>query len=357
MQTTALFVEILIVGLEALAWVLLLGLTMFGSDWLHVSELEKWVPLVTVVVLALAYIMGILVDRLADSLFTWFERTRLGLLVNRRFGEGSFWYTTPAGVSTMRLTVMRDSEGIAKFLDYQRSRVRIMRSTVLNLLIALPVVIAFLTSRLSSGPLLPALWAVFLATLTVSALYASERIRSAYINRLSDAYLLLSPSTDDAERAAANRRTCRDGIKGEVAAAVCYDKRGREVSFLLVTTKGDKRMWTFPKGHREEGETLAQAARREAQEEAGAVGELADLPLTHYLVPASRDEDRGAEYCVEAYLLRVTDEVAPTEGGRERGWFSARDARRKVAEGGRERRYVREHRRVLKNADRSLIRP
>jgi hypothetical protein len=68
---TALFAEILIVGLETAAWVLLLILTIFGKDWVHPSELRGWDGLITVLVLASAYVLGILMDRVANRILGW----------------------------------------------------------------------------------------------------------------------------------------------------------------------------------------------------------------------------------------------------------------------------------------------
>jgi len=66
---------------------------------------------------------------------------------------------------------------------------------------------------------------------------------------------------------------------------------------LLVRAKRDPRQWIFPKGHQEEGETLAETAVRELKEEGGVVGEAVksvgkstfraggeDVEVTYFLV-------------------------------------------------------------------------
>lgn len=115
----------------------------------------------------------------------------------------------------------------------------------------------------------------------------------------------------------------------DVAAAVCWRRdTGGELSFCLVRTRDGER-WTFPKGHREAGETLARAAAREAAEEAGVVGELDERRLRTYRYPSRGGQDEP----VAAYLLRVTETRRPEETWRRQIWCEAAAARRRLADG------------------------
>jgi 8-oxo-dGTP pyrophosphatase MutT (NUDIX family) len=95
------------------------------------------------------------------------------------------------------------------------------------------------------------------------------------------------------------------------AAAVCWRPRGEGIEICLVTTSDGQR-WTFPKGHREPGETLAQAAVREALEEAGVAGVIDARRLGVYRQAAGQR--------VAAYLLRVTTAGSPHESFRTLDW-------------------------------------
>ena len=132
MATTALVAEILIVGLEVETWLALLVLGVFGTDWVDLGGVSSWEALVTILVLASAYVLGIIVDRLADR-------------VSRRLTR-----ETP-GFSRKRLEVMHGSPGMGAFVDYQRSRLRIARGTQFNL-----VPTSFSAAVFSLGALLPA---------------------------------------------------------------------------------------------------------------------------------------------------------------------------------------------------------
>lgn len=142
----------------------------------------------------------------------------------------------------------------------------------------------------------------------------------------------------------APRRDRRD-----VAAAVCHRRNGDTVELLIVRTKGGKR-WTFPKGHVKAGETLCEAAAREAREEAGVEGDPAFEPFTYYRYPGTRDKE--GESLVAACLLRVTREHAPDhkERRREPTWVAPHEAVRLLATGGREPGYADEHARVVREA-------
>jgi 8-oxo-dGTP pyrophosphatase MutT (NUDIX family) len=92
---------------------------------------------------------------------------------------------------------------------------------------------------------------------------------------------------------------------------------------LLVRTSDGTR-WTFPKGGREAGETLAEAAAREAAEESGATGRVDGEPLGEY---------RYRGDTVVAFLLEVDDTRRPDEPWRQPTWFGVDVARSRLGEG------------------------
>ena len=134
-----------------------------------------------------------------------------------------------------------------------------------------------------------------------------------------------------------------------IVAAVCHRRVVDTVELLLVRTTEGKR-WTFPKGHVEPGERPAEAAAREALEEAGVVGDVSATPFTHYRYPGTRAND--GESLVAAYLLAVTEQRAPASGERHRepAWVAPDRATRLLAEGDREPEYAAEHARVVREA-------
>ena len=117
----------------------------------------------------------------------------------------------------------------------------------------------------------------------------------------------------------------------EQAGAVVFRRAGDGVEILLVSPKGDPEKRIFPKGHIEPGEHPADAALREAREEAGVSGRwLAPLHpaldfqsgkeavrVTYYLVEAcdwrGKGELRSKEWLVpDEALPRLTHDDART---------------------------------------------
>ena len=102
------------------------------------------------------------------------------------------------------------------------------------------------------------------------------------------------------------------------AGAVVVRLDGPEPLFLLVKARKDPRVWIFPKGHIEPGETPEQTALREAAEEAGVEGRvLAPLGALEF-------ESFGRPLHVEYFLVEALGETGWSEG-RPTVWGSFTD--------------------------------
>lgn len=88
---------------------------------------------------------------------------------------------------------------------------------------------------------------------------------------------------------------------------------------LLVRARKNPEHWIFPKGHIDEGETPAEAAARELEEEAAIKGEL--IAFIGSLEFQSGDEPVHVEY----FLFRFLAEVGRTEE-RETRWCTYQEA-------------------------------
>src|ERR1700722_12571197 len=117
-------------------------------------------------------------------------------------------------------------------------------------------------------------------------------------------------------------------------AAVCFRRRGNAVEFLLVNTNGGNK-WTFPKGSPEARLSPGQAPEREAAEEAGAIG--TNEPRHFHLYIHSKGvfwQPGGVqEFVVKAFLMEVHEVRPADEPQRKPTWFSADEARNRLAKG------------------------
>jgi 8-oxo-dGTP pyrophosphatase MutT (NUDIX family) len=228
---------------------------------------------------------------------------------------------------------MHASSGMAKFLEYQRSRLRIARATIFNLLMFLLVAVIWIARMAHVDPvLLPSVVGGGIAALILSV-YAARRIDEAQMKNLVQAYAIITEGKEQMDMAQ------------RIAAAVCYRRDENGIEFLLVRTKGGKH-WTFPKGHIKvkQAEAPWQAARREAGEEAGVDGDIDHEPFARYAYIKGKN---SREEMVAAFLMRVTSEREPDEPQRTPRWFPPEAAVQKLSEGRREEKYIAEHRQVI----------
>lgn len=115
------------------------------------------------------------------------------------------------------------------------------------------------------------------------------------------------------------------------AGALCWRRHKGKLEVLLVKGRSSGR-WVLPAGWALRGRPLATTARREAWEEAGVSGAVANKVLT---VVTKRKRYRLAgdiDWQMAVFPLRV-DSVAddyPEAGERQRGWFSPAEAAKLV---------------------------
>ena len=121
------------------------------------------------------------------------------------------------------------------------------------------------------------------------------------------------------------------------AGAIPYTIIDGEVRYLLVTARGSGR-WLIPKGNIDAGLTPAQAAAKEAYEEAGIRGKITtDAPLGFFTsFKALKSEAQKRPVTVEVYALLVDKQLKrwPERKQREICWMSADDAANSVKEPG-----------------------
>jgi diadenosine hexaphosphate hydrolase (ATP-forming) len=111
---------------------------------------------------------------------------------------------------------------------------------------------------------------------------------------------------------------------GEVLKAGCVIVDDGKV--LLVTSKNGT-IWSFPKGHVEVGETLEQAAIREAKEETGyeveIIKRLVDLIYTN--------KETGEPIRVTMFKVKPVQDTGGKEEDTQSKWFSIEEARKELA--------------------------
>lgn len=126
MGTTLLFVELLITGVQASVWLVLVGVNIYGFGWFQALStlLKEWQTPAAIVVLSFIYVLGIAVDRVADGVFSKLDIRIKDKEISNKNG---------LSVSVMRWTKGPCNEALEGHFQYMRSRIRVARASVVNL--------------------------------------------------------------------------------------------------------------------------------------------------------------------------------------------------------------------------------
>jgi len=126
------------------------------------------------------------------------------------------------------------------------------------------------------------------------------------------------------------------------AGAVVFKLTRGGPRYLLVEASGRRGRWVFPKGHVEDGETVAAAATREVAEETG----VRALPVKRLRRVVQKQ--RGETISIAYYLMAYSGPTAPSEKRRIR-WLAFDEAVEALDLG--------KNRRLLRSADRIVPSP
>lgn len=198
MATTAIFAELLVIGLQVVVWLTVLLFAATGAEPAIPKWAEEWSTLITLLVFAAAYVLGVLMDRISDSVFKLIDKDPPPLEQD----PAPVVQNPPARpfrpkVSIARLTVANTSDGLWPFLEYIRSRLRIARATAVNLAITTPAVLFLLCRRDAPGAsiAIAALTGVIAVSITF---WTARRISKTYHDRLMEAYDIVVPKSASA---------------------------------------------------------------------------------------------------------------------------------------------------------------
>lgn len=117
MKTTALFVDILIIGLLAFLWIAGLSFCFFISpDWV-LKMLGKYEIISALLMFSLVYVLGIMFDYINAWIFEYFKSTDEKEELK--------------DVSVIK--ILHENPEVQKFLDNHYSRLRIAKATIINI--------------------------------------------------------------------------------------------------------------------------------------------------------------------------------------------------------------------------------
>lgn len=177
MSTTNLFVELIVIGVGAFLWVVLLLVSILGYDK-TATELAL-TPGGLIFMLSVIYVLGIITDRLADGLFDilWGRKIR-----ERNIGSLANYYDA-------RRRMSENSRHLADLLEYGRSRLRICRGWAFNsalTVLALNVFLIVAGETVANRTRTDLVGTIGLVLLTVGAWYSWKRIAESEYRRVKE---------------------------------------------------------------------------------------------------------------------------------------------------------------------------
>ncbi len=141
MKTTAIFAELIVVGLEACIWLLLVTIAFVGTGWVQFANalFSNAGALMTLVVVAVAYAVGIAFDELWDELSEPLEDRIFVRARRKEYNNESKW--------DLQSRLLVQSPHVEDALNYQRGRIRILRSSMFSMLLTSPCALVALLLR------------------------------------------------------------------------------------------------------------------------------------------------------------------------------------------------------------------
>ena len=165
MSTTALFVDLLIIGIQVATWLILLIFTVFGYNWFSLDYIKERETVIAVVLLPMFYPVGIFIDNLADYILnSWREK---------------IWekYDSSKKQTVSRLLTTLKDDRLSDYFDYVRIRIRISRSSALNFTLITILSVIFTLTRLGTV-LGDSKWTVVAFELVIGAFFIGLAIYS-----------------------------------------------------------------------------------------------------------------------------------------------------------------------------------
>lgn len=122
MNTTNLFVELVVIGIGVLMWIAIFVVALAGYAWFPTDD--TFLLIAALPSLAIVYVLGIVWDRLADFIF---DRMWTNVLKAEHYSTVGHYYDD-------RRIILTQSKPLSDLLEYGRSRLRICRGWSLNAL-------------------------------------------------------------------------------------------------------------------------------------------------------------------------------------------------------------------------------
>lgn len=206
MNTTSIVIEHLVIGFQALTWMALSLLALFGYHWID----REWFVSETVAIilsLLIVYPLGIFVDEIADRCFMPLTKR---LRQDQKIAEKD---------TVFRLLILLNNDSTTQYFQYLRSRIRVARSSTINFLFITIASVWFTLSQLGSqlGEITSSVVRFEIMTgivLTLLAFFSAWFMNATFAKRLKWGYDAQMESNRKREQSATRSRRRITNIEG-----------------------------------------------------------------------------------------------------------------------------------------------
>lgn len=117
METTSLYVELIVIGLETITW--MASFSIYLTDTKYISVVNKMVEKLpaSIFLLGIMYVFGIIFDRASDLIFKKME-----VQIRKK-----------SGLQTESSILIWKASGQEEYFKFTRSKIRILRSSSINI--------------------------------------------------------------------------------------------------------------------------------------------------------------------------------------------------------------------------------
>lgn len=187
MNTTLIFAELLIVGLQTGFWLFFIFTNLYGYEWLgkiNPVAFGNWETTILVVSVSVLYMLGIATDRIADLIFSKWENGIKEKIIPK---------SPLPPLTVMRFEVSKGNDYLNKHFEYTRSRMRIARASSLNFFLTTVLASTSIIFRLDNSHY-PEKWNLLAVVIiigliiTSTSIYAWQNLTSSYFVYIRNNY-------------------------------------------------------------------------------------------------------------------------------------------------------------------------
>lgn len=167
MNNTTVVLEILLIGFQVVIWFAFVVLTVFGYSWIRLDFLKEWSAQLSASIVGVAYMFGIVFDRLSSE------------LGGSRYGVGLFRpkpaTTRDSERTDQRMEILNNNPDVYQYFEKRMNQNRLLRSTALNLVLISITSLIFSIARLKYSWRLVIFISIFSAIMIKLALFIRDR--------------------------------------------------------------------------------------------------------------------------------------------------------------------------------------